>query len=312
MRRLLWIGFGIFVLWSLASTVTQVQPGERAVVRRFGKVLDDKPGPGLFIGLPWGLDRVDRVPVGRVRPVTIGLTGKDGDDDVNPPGQMLTGDHNLVNVQAEVYYKVEEDQVENFVLQAERVDVLIARAAETALTEWMANRSVDEILLQGKSRLPVWLKAKVQERIDDYRLGVHIEQASITHLNPPTEVRAYFDEVGQAQTKIRTQINQAEQDADRQRQQARAEKFQSERLTAAYAKSEHLKAQAEAENFLRRLTQYNQLVKADPNYLNVLWLDEMSRTFARMKDGGRLDILDNHLSEDGINITQFPLGSKKK
>ena len=32
-----------------------------------------------------------------------------------PAGQLLTGDHNLVNVQATLYYKVRPDEVEDYV-----------------------------------------------------------------------------------------------------------------------------------------------------------------------------------------------------
>ena len=46
---------------SLMSCVTQVRSDERAVVRRFGRILPEKARPGLLFGLPWGLDRVNRV-----------------------------------------------------------------------------------------------------------------------------------------------------------------------------------------------------------------------------------------------------------
>ena len=42
-----------------------------AVVRRFGQVVA-RPGPGLWVGLPWGIDRVDRVPVRTARQLTVG------------------------------------------------------------------------------------------------------------------------------------------------------------------------------------------------------------------------------------------------
>src|SRR5262245_62159002 len=91
---------GLLVLLSLLTGVTQVQPGEVAVVRRFGRVLEERPRPGLYIGLPWGIDRVDRVAVDRVRRVTVGYAGESEILDSVPAGQMLTGDHNLVNIQA--------------------------------------------------------------------------------------------------------------------------------------------------------------------------------------------------------------------
>ena len=57
----------------LLTGVYQVGPDERAVVRRFGKVVA-RPGPGLGFGLPWGIDRVDRVPVRTVRQLRIEIS----------------------------------------------------------------------------------------------------------------------------------------------------------------------------------------------------------------------------------------------
>src|SRR6478672_10857738 len=82
----------------LATGVYQVGPEERAVVRRFGKVVA-RPGPGLGFGLPWGIDRVDRVPVRTVRQLRVGYDPETAGETGAPPGQMLTGDQNLVNVQ---------------------------------------------------------------------------------------------------------------------------------------------------------------------------------------------------------------------
>src|SRR5207245_3528334 len=83
----------------LLTGVAQVRPGERALVRRFGRVVD-KPGPGLRIGLPFGMDRVDRVPVDLVRRVAIGYQPDAAEtDQTTPPGQLLTGGTNPVNVQ---------------------------------------------------------------------------------------------------------------------------------------------------------------------------------------------------------------------
>ena len=119
LRRLLWaaalLALGIYLLTGL----TQVRPGERAVVRRFGRVLDEKPSPGLWIGLPWGMERVDRVPVDQVRRVEVGYQ-PDADEDylTTPPGQLLTGDHNLVNVQVVLNYAVRADAVEDYVVHA--------------------------------------------------------------------------------------------------------------------------------------------------------------------------------------------------
>src|SRR4051794_33093007 len=118
MRRLLTAVAVLLLLGWLLTGVTQVRPGERAVVRRFGRVLPDKPGPGLYVGLPWGIDRIDRVAVELLRSVTVGFQpGEESDaSGVTPPGQLLTGDHNLINLQVVIDYAVVEDEVADFVV----------------------------------------------------------------------------------------------------------------------------------------------------------------------------------------------------
>lgn len=298
--------------WTVLSAVTQVEPGERAVVRRFGRILDYQPGPGLFVGLPWGMDRVDRVPVGRVRRVVVGMVDRGAEEDVTPAGQLLTGDNNLVNVQAEVYYRVIEDQVARYVVQADRADAVVARAAEAVLAEWIAGRGVEVVLRQGPSLLPPFLKARMRERLAPFDLGVQVEEASINRLLPPEEVKEAFERVTQAETNVRTQRNQALQEADKKQRAAEAEVFRIQRQTASYAQEQRFQASAEAEIYVKRLQEYRKLLARDPVYLNTLWQDEMTRLYARMREAGRIDVLDHYLSSEGLNLTQFPLLPKKK
>src|SRR3954463_6835284 len=102
MRKLVYvilIALGAYLL----TGVAQVRPGERAVVRRVGRVVA-QPAPGLWGGLPWGMDRGDRVPVNFVRHLTVGYDQAGDQDALMPAGQLLTGDQNLVNVQVAVDY----------------------------------------------------------------------------------------------------------------------------------------------------------------------------------------------------------------
>jgi membrane protease subunit HflK len=312
MRYLLWtlvlIGIGVYLL----SGMTQIRPGERGVVRRFGRIVD-KPGPGLWIGFPAGIDRVDRVAVDRVQRVLVGYQ-PEGDETglTTPPGQLLTGDQNLINLQVLLDYAVREDQVEDYVVQADRVDGLIARVAESVLAEWVAGHTVDVVLLQGKAVLPELLVRQTQQRLDPYHLGVEIQGASVAHLFPPDEVKANFDEVTRAQTAIRTREHEARQEAARRLREAQSEKYRSEQLTTAYVQEKRLMAHTEAETFVKRLRQYHQLRRDNPDFLAGIWWDEMGKLFARLKDTGRIDLLDNHLGGDGLDITVSPPLPRKR
>jgi membrane protease subunit HflK len=313
MFRLFLILLAIGLLgFTAATSVTQVQPGERAVVRRFGRILPENPGPGLYIGWPWGIERVERVKVEEPRPVSVGFVDREeSDDELIPPGQMLTGDHNLVNVQAKIFYKVRAADVDKFVLQKDHVDAFVARAAEALLAEWIAGRKIDEVISRGKIDLPPFLNRELTIRLADYNLGIDIEQASI-EFAVPSQVKAAFESLGQADTNKGTQVNQAEETANKLRSGAVTKIAAMHREAKAYARDELTAAGAEADAFRKRLEPYRTLVRNNPEYINVLWLDEVTRLFSQMRGAGQIDLLDHYLTQDGINITQFPLQGKKK
>src|SRR5713226_9632923 len=240
-KRVTLLVIGLLLTASLLTAVKPIKPGERAVVRRFGRVTAT-PEPGLWIGLPWGLDRIDLVSV-QVRRVAVGHEKEmDEEADTLPSGQFLTGDHNLVNVQAKLDYAADEDHLVDFVEQMDRVEGLLTRAAEAVLAEWLAARKIDEVLIRGQADLPLYMIERTQERIADYRLGIRIHNANISHLLPPQQVKTDFDDVTRAQTAIHTLENEAQQrrqlilrDADREGFdiQKRVEGYRTERLRLA-------------------------------------------------------------------------------
>jgi membrane protease subunit HflK len=308
----------LLLLASLLTGVTLVRPGERAVVRRFGRVLEEKPRPGLLIGLPWGMDQVDRVPVDLVRRVTVGFEpqAEEGEESV-PAGQLLTGDQNLVNVRVEIHYSVIEDQVVRYVVQRERVDDLVARAAETVLTEWAAGKAVDDILLNGKADLPEILVRQTQDILEDYDLGIKIRDASVPLLAPPEAVKPDFDRVNEAQTNILTTRYKEEEKASQVRGEAETEGDRIGREAEAEADEQLQQARTDAANFFKRLREYRKFLAKHPggkaDYYHDLWFNEMKKVRARLRaKGGRIEPLDKLLGPGQIEILLGPSQEKKR
>jgi membrane protease subunit HflK len=299
--------------WTFWSALTQVESGERGVVMRFGRIVDTV-GPGLHVGMPWGIDRVKRVSVDRFREIAIGFTARDSDElDLEiPPGQLLTGDHNLVNIQVVLQYAVDEKEVERFVLYGNEADSLVSRAAETVLAEWVASRGVDEVLLRGNAMLPQVLPAETQRRVAEYGLGVSIGHASVTSLSAPRQVRDAFEAVTRAQNAIQTEENDARKAADDKWTTAQAYAFMLEKDAAVYADGVKKLAVVEADAFHKRLAVLATMRVGNPNYLATLWLEETTKIYTEMRAGGRLDLLDHRLAGDGIDILQIPPGVRKK
>jgi membrane protease subunit HflK len=250
------------------------------------------------------------VAVDRVQSVTVGFR-EEGNDDPSPPGQLLTGDHNLVNTQATLYWKVRPDELEDYVVQADKVEALLSRAAEAVLAEWIAGREVDDVLLNGKNELPPALIAGTQQSIEGYHLGVQVLDARVAMLAPPESVKHAFDSVASEQANVAATINQAEQDAEGKLRLAQAEKFKSEQETAAYVERQKLLARREAERFTERLKQYQVGKQQNPAYLRQIWEEERGKVFAKLKENGQLGLLDHHLGPDGLDMTIAPPLPKK-
>ena len=293
------------------SGIAQVRPEERAVVRRFGAVVAH-PGPGLWVGLPWGMDTVDRVLVRVVRQVTAGWDASALGESA-PAGQLLTGDENLVNVQLLVDYAIGETDadLDRFVAHRDRVDAAVSREAEAAAAEWTGSRGVDDVLLTGSAELPAWLMNELPKRVEALQLGIRIQRVSVG-LAPPEEVRASFESVTQAQTGIRTKEYQARQEADQRLRQAEEVRYRLEREADTFRRGIERQSRAEADDFLVQRAAYRDLHRTNPDALALIWWSETRKILQGMKArGGRVEMLDATIGSSGLDVTQF-LTPKRK
>jgi modulator of FtsH protease HflK len=288
----------------LATGVYQVGADERAVVRRFGRVVA-RPGPGLGVGLPWGVDRVDRVPVRAVRQVRVGFDPDASGGTTAPLGQMLTGDQNLVNVQLVIDYAIGEtdEDLDNYIIHREQVDTSLARAAEAAIAEWAAGRTIDQALRTGSAALPAWVMDRLPERLADLRLGIRVQRASVAILTAPDEVKSSFEAVDQAQTAVGTRRTQALQERDQRLSQAAALKYRLEQEAAQYRDEQLRQAAAEATAFHNELEAFRRVAKTNPDARAFLWWAETHETLDALKAaGGETRAIDHFLVNGELNL----------
>ncbi len=208
-KRLVIFGVGLGVIGSLfaASGVCLVAPGEVVVVRRFGRRLDPSWGPGLHWHLPLGIDRLDRVRSDAVRQFTVGEAGPPRVDQDPSEGEALTGDWNLVRIQATIQYRVASPI--DFVVKAEQVEGLLIRTTEGSISRALASRSIDSVLRSDRRRIADEVHADVQRAADRLSLGVTILGVSLTDARPPLEVAADFAAAQSAESLRDRRVNEA-------------------------------------------------------------------------------------------------------
>jgi membrane protease subunit HflK len=225
MKRLATAALILGAVAYLASGITVVQQDELAVVRRFGAVLREPWGPGLHWGLPWGIDRIDRVKPGQTRTLTVGARDPQAAPLASSPNpetdDFLTGDLNLVTAQAIIQYRV-LDPVP-FLFAARSVDATLAVVSESALTRALAGRSIDDVLTTGRAEVADRMLRAVQERVDLQGLGVSIRAVRLGRVAPPVPVAPAFADAARARSDRRQAVTRAEEYRDRAQADARGQ-----------------------------------------------------------------------------------------
>lgn len=192
-RRFIRYGVGVLLLFTLFSGIYSIQPGERGVVRRFGRVVSEV-GTGLHYRLPL-VDRLDRVAMTQVRQVQTGTA------------LALTGDTNLIEVELSVHYTVNDAVA--FLFNVNQTEQLVRQSAEAALRQAVAARNVDELLTTGRQAILAVALTRIQALLDQNLAGIQVANVQLQQVNPPTAVAEAFRDVASAREDKNTYINEA-------------------------------------------------------------------------------------------------------
>ncbi|MEY8357171.1 FtsH protease activity modulator HflK [Lachnospiraceae bacterium 54-53] len=187
-----------------------VNPGEQAVIRRFGAVIPTAVTEGIHYRLPSPVDQVQKVNVSEVRRADVGLSLPEHMHQEDSPQaiQLLTGDENIIASEAIVHYKVKDAAAFLYNVNSDK-EQLVRRSVEAALVELISNMFVDDILSKEKVAAQNFVIQEVQRTLDSYASGIQITAFNIQNINPPEAVAASFLDVNAAKEDKEKEINQA-------------------------------------------------------------------------------------------------------
>jgi modulator of FtsH protease HflK len=224
-RRLFIAGVTLSAAAYLASGVTIVQPDEVGVVRRFGAVLPQAREPGLHWGLPWGIDRVDRIKPNQTRTLSVAAPGGQEAPFLRAPDpetdDFLTGDLNLVTAEVLLQYRVRDPAA--YLFGTADVDGALAAVARWALVRRLAHEGIDRLLTTGRAEVADALARSVQVRADAEGLGVSVVAVRLGRLTPPAAVAPAFADAARARSDRRQAITRAREYRDRAQSEARGQ-----------------------------------------------------------------------------------------
>jgi len=256
LRVLYVVPIAIIAIWLLTG-IYQVGPGERGVIRQFGIRQPGAAGPGLHYHLPWPIQRVDVVDVETVRTAEVGFrsVGKGQEiQQVVDEAQMLTGDENVVNIHAVVYYRVVDPG--DYLFNMRSPDPALKSAAEVALRGVVGQNTIDYVMVEARTAVENETQQFLQGLMDSYDSGILVIGVKLQEVDAPEEVRDAFQDVVRAREDGDRLVREAEGYAADVVPRARGEKEKLVREAEAYKEERILRSKGDAERFLALLREY--------------------------------------------------------
>jgi membrane protease subunit HflK len=284
MRKRRWLILtGSLLLGGYMTTgLTVLQPDEVGVVRRLGAVLPEPWEPGLHWGLPWGLDRVDRLKVNQTRTISVGASGSRDAPLARAPypasDDLLTGDLNLVTAEALVQYRIRNPAA--YLFRAVDVESMLRASSEWELCRALGRRGIDGLLTTGRAEVSESLRSAIQSLADREGLGVLVLAVRLGRVAPPAAVAPAFADADRARSDRRQAITRAEQYRDRSRSEARSQAREIADSAAGQVERLVQPARGEAERFTRVLAEAR---KSLDSFRRRLFLETLAELLPRFQ-----------------------------
>ena len=267
-------------LW-ISTGVRIVQPNEVGVVTRFGAFTGVRK-EGFHVILPWPIDVMQKVSikeetlqVGQDTSRNDGRRGREEEVAQNDTF-MLTGDENIIGVRFSVRYRVTDPRA--YLFNVENQIATLRAVADSAMREVVGQNNLEPI---RNLSLPLdqTVRNLIQERLDEYKLGITITGIELEEPVLPPEVIPFFEDVQSAKQDLEKQRNQAEAKATGMRNRARGQVDQILNAAQAYERSKVAEAEGQAERFLAI---YREYAKAKDVTRRRIFLETMENVFKNM------------------------------
>lgn len=250
----------VFVGFIIFQSFYTVDEQERAVVLRFGKYHTTE-NPGLQFKVPV-IDSVTKVRVTSVR-------------NAESQGQMLTQDENLVSIDLQVQYRVENAR--DYVLNVRDSNQALAFATDSALRHEVGSSELDQVLTEGRAELAINVEQRLQSFLEKYGTGLQIVKVNVEDTSPPSQVQESFREVQRAKEDEQRLVEEAETYRNKVVPEARGRAQRRLEEAMAYKQEVTERARGETARFLALLNVYKDAPQVTRDRM---YLDTMQNVFS--------------------------------
>ncbi|MCB2129501.1 MAG: FtsH protease activity modulator HflK [Rhodobacteraceae bacterium] len=281
-------------VWMFASFYT-VKPEEQSVELFLGK-FSQIGQPGLNFA-PWPFVTANVIAVTPERIENIGVGGSNSDS-----GLMLTGDENIVDIDFQVVWNINDPQ--EYLFNLRDPELTINAVAESAMREIIAQSQLAPILNRDRGIIAERLKDLIQSTLNSYDSGLNIVRVNFDRADPPREVIDAFKNVQSAEQQRDRLQKEADAYANTVLAGARGQAAQLLEEAEGYRAQVVNQAEGEASRFSAVLGEY---AKAPDVTRKRLYLETMEEVM------GRVDkvIIDESQGGQGV-VPYLPLNELGK
>ncbi len=239
----------VAVIAFLASGLYVVKKEERAVLTRFGKVVDDNVTPGIHYAIPL-VDQAHLRKVTRIVNRNVMTKGDSG----QVAFSLLSGDANLFEASVALQYRIGD--LRSWLFATSNPETILTLIVRERLIGVMGRNYIDLIFSNNRDIIQDHLFDEVTDWLEEEDIGIELLTLSIVDLQPIEETVAAFRDVNDAIAEgirmVSSATRKAEQLIARSRGQAGAVVLKAR----ARASEREVQAEASAEAFRDLLDAY--------------------------------------------------------
>ncbi|MBK7998667.1 MAG: protease modulator HflK [Verrucomicrobia bacterium] len=230
-RSMAWLVFCYLLILAASTSLVYVQPGEEALLERFGQPVAGREvlGPGFHAKMPWPIDAALRFRTQEIQSFDIGIE-RDLEKERDEAAILWTVSHykqefnllvasrepnggstnsvtgkkappvNLLSVSIPVQYQIQD--VRAWAYNYNNAGELLKQLATREVVRYFVGIDVNEIMSTARFTAGDQLRQRIQAQADELKLGVQVLFVGLQDVHPPVAVGgAYEKSVGAKQTR---------------------------------------------------------------------------------------------------------------
>ncbi|HXJ55674.1 MAG TPA: protease modulator HflK [Verrucomicrobiae bacterium] len=238
-RSMAWLTLSYLAILTASTCLVYVQPGEEALLERFGKPAPGREvlGPGFHAKLPWPIDQAYRYRTQEIQTFDVGFEHDEKDE--HEAAVLWTVSHykeelnllvasretaeipaapgspgrkappvSLLSVGLPVQYQIHD--LKAWAYNYSNAGELLKELATREVVRYLVGVDVNDIMSVGRFAAAEELQKRIQARADELKLGVRILFVGLQDVHPPVRVGAAYEKFVGAKQKREADILKAQ------------------------------------------------------------------------------------------------------